>query len=501
MKSEDLYNAVTELRDDQVQAGEKKLRRGRAGDFRRVGAIAAVLAVVILTGVLAGPWLGSVLRGNPEQTGTAPTESTNASTANLNKFSLARASYPKMAPYPDAIGIEYGDYQYSVKFRTWKAEVEALHGNTNYSADLSDYLRTAVPSLLSGAGEENRIVSPLNLYVGLAMLAETTAGESREELLTLLNATDLDTLRTRAKALWQDNYWDDVQTTELLAASLWLRDDWNYNQETVNRLAQEYYGSVFSGSMGSEDYNTALQDWMNEQTRGLLHDGIGGAKMEPETVLSLVTTAYFQAEWFSEFNKTETGTFHGPRGDEACTFMCSEESGMSVCMGNGFLAGKKELKGSGSVFFVLPDQGLAPEDLLHREDFLDFLTVDLTDPERSRCETTTLHLTMPKFDVSSQLCLNEKLKELGVQKVFDEAKANFSPLSSDANNIALSKVSHGVRLSMDEKGVTGAAFTRDDYYLSAAEDTYLTLDRPFLFVVTNNEGLPIFVGIVNNPNA
>ena len=241
MKSEDLYNAVTELRDDQVQAGEKKLRRGRAGDFRRVGAIAAALAVVILMGVLAGPWLGSVLRGNPAQTGTAPTESTNASTANLNKFSLARASYPKMAPYPDAIGIEYGDYQYSVKFRTWKAEVEALHGNTNYSADLSDYLRTAVPSLLSGAGEENRIVSPLNLYVGLAMLAETTAGESREELLTLLNATDLDTLRTRAKALWQDNYWDDVQTTELLAASLWLRDDWNYNQETVNRLAHELF--------------------------------------------------------------------------------------------------------------------------------------------------------------------------------------------------------------------------------------------------------------------
>ena len=62
MKSEDIYNAVTELRDDQVRAGERKLRRTRTPYFRRIGALAAVLAVVILAGVVAGPWLGAALR-------------------------------------------------------------------------------------------------------------------------------------------------------------------------------------------------------------------------------------------------------------------------------------------------------------------------------------------------------------------------------------------------------------------------------------------------------
>ena len=31
MKSDDIYNAVTDLRDDQIQAGEQKLRPARLG--------------------------------------------------------------------------------------------------------------------------------------------------------------------------------------------------------------------------------------------------------------------------------------------------------------------------------------------------------------------------------------------------------------------------------------------------------------------------------------
>ena len=39
--------------------------------------------------------------------------------------------------------------------------------------------------ILSGAGTENRVVFPLNLYVGLALLAECLAGETQAEILAL----------------------------------------------------------------------------------------------------------------------------------------------------------------------------------------------------------------------------------------------------------------------------------------------------------------------------
>ena len=51
MKPDDLYNAVTDLRDEQILEGEKRLRPKRTAYARRLGAIAAMLAVLLLASV------------------------------------------------------------------------------------------------------------------------------------------------------------------------------------------------------------------------------------------------------------------------------------------------------------------------------------------------------------------------------------------------------------------------------------------------------------------
>ena len=42
--------------------------------------------------------------------------------------------------------------------------------------------------------------------------------------------------------------------------------------ETLETLAEYYYASSYSGTMGSMEYNKMLQDWLNEQTGGLLKE-------------------------------------------------------------------------------------------------------------------------------------------------------------------------------------------------------------------------------------
>lgn len=524
MKSEDLYNAVTELRDDQVQAGEKKLRRGRAGDFRRVGAIAAVLAVVILMGVLAGPWLGAVLRGNPAQTEAAPTDSgsaqlahtdakptnadpsntepTNAGKADPNAFSLARASYPKMEPYP----LDDPWHENDAAWDAWWKCYKQTHPDAGYTQGMSDYLRTAVPTLLSGTGAENRVVSPLNVYMALAMLAETTAGESRDELLALLHVPDLETLRTQARTLWLANYCDDGRLTELLANSLWLRDGTVYNDETVQRLAGDYYASVYSGPMGEEAYNDTLRAWMNEQTQNLLADQIREINMSEDTVAALVSTLYYKASWVGGFSQVEKKLFfHGPDGDQSIVFMRRVMEDETLYTGEGFQAAGAKLDGGGEMYFLLPDEGVSPEQLLENANALNFLL-----SEQGRGSTdgreVELTLTVPEFDVSARLDLIGMLQEMGVSAIFDADRSDFSPLTTDVKNpITVSKAQHGARVVVDENGVLGVAYTiiepTEAIEPEEPERVELTLDRPFLFAVTNNEGLPIFVGIVNNPNA
>ena len=129
--------------------------------------------------------------------------------------------------------------------------------------------------------------------------------------------------RERANALWRDNYRDDGTVTAILGNSLWLRDDFTYSKKTLNTLAKDYYASSFSGEMGSEEYNQALRDWINQQTNGLLAEQAEGLEMDARTALALASTIYFKAAWDDEFSKenTETDAFHAPGRDVDAEFM------------------------------------------------------------------------------------------------------------------------------------------------------------------------------------
>ena len=63
----------------------------------------------------------------------------------------------------------------------------------------------------------------------------------------------------------------------------------------------------------------------------------------------------------------------------------------------------------------------------------------------------------------------------------------------------MSKAEHAANLSIDEEGVTGAAYT--DIGLCGAgmppeEVVDFVLDRPFLFLVTSRDGSILFAGSV-----
>jgi serpin B len=105
---------------------------------------------------------------------------------------------------------------------------------------------------------------------------------------------------------------------------------------------------------------------------------------------------------------------------------------------------------------------------------------------------------MPKFSVSSEIDLIEGLKQLGVTDCFDPSSADFSPLM-DETDLFIGKMQHGAHVEIDEKGVVGAAVTMTLYFGTAAplETIEFTLDRPFIFVVESDDGMPLFVGIIN----
>jgi len=97
--------------------------------------------------------------------------------------------------------------------------------------------------------------------------------------------------------------------------------------------------------------------------------------------------------------------------------------------------------------------------------------------------------------------LKKDLMNLGITDIFDPETADFSPMTDDTAAY-LSQAKHAVRVAVDEEGVTAAAYTVMMTAGACAppeEEVDFILNRPFIFAITGTDGLPLFVGIVHQP--
>ncbi len=483
MKPEELFDAIGMAEDDMIeQAKEIKSTKKFFQKKSFYGAIAAMLIVALGVGIL---WKVK----EPESL--------------LKAYAMAEAVYPTMNPMPSEEDYyESNDWEaFDAEYEKWSADKETQRNYYDETIDLTSFYKKSMQEFLSDAGNENRVYSPLNLYMALAMLAETTDGESRSQILSLLGTKDIEQLRKDVVSLWNSNYSDDGSYTCVLANSLWLNEEVDIRKDTVKRLANNYYASTYSGNPSEEAYNQALRDWLNEQTGGLLKEMIDNISMDAETVLALASTVYFKASWSDEFSdyRTEQDVFYSPAGELTCDFM-NQSNSNTYYWGEHFSAVKKgfrNYRGVSSMWFVLPDEGVSPEELLTDEETLEFL---FGNKVWENSTFLTVNLSVPKFDAESQIELADGLKKLGVTDVFNPVKSDFTPITE--GTIIVTAATHGARVMIDEEGCTAAAFTfmaEGGASMPPEEEVDFVCNRPFLFVITSETGHPLFIGIVNTP--
>ena len=412
------------------------------------------------------------------------------------------AQYPNEAKYIGSNG-NFNSQKYDEHWDAWWESYQEKTADMIDPAAMTHWFTAGISALMQDAGKENRVCSPLNVYMALSMLAAVTDGETRQQILDALGAESLELLQKQTAQLWTENSWDDGLVTSTLTNSIWLRDGYSYNDETLKKLGEDYYASAFSGEMGSDAYNNMLRDWLNAHTGNLLTEQANGLKLDPNTVIALVSTIYYRALWSDSFydGATTQDVFHAPDSDVTAEFLHSSEYN-TVYYGDGFSALGLSLQNSGRMWLLKPDEGTDAAALLQNEDALGFL---LANGEWSQTQSATVNLSLPKFDVSSDLDLLDALAQLGMPDVLDGTKADFTPLTTaNEDGIALTQAKHAARVKIDEDGCEAAAYTvlapTETAIMLPEEEIDFTLDEPFVFAITGIDGLPLFVGLVNQPD-
>lgn len=393
-----------------------------------------------------------------------------------NKLSpAAEPSWPKAVSFEDFEGARAVRTQYPLSD-------ELRSGVSAFSA------RSA--SLALGSTEENALFSPVSLWFALALCADSADGKTRSALLDVLGLAE--DAGQCAKILYNNLYMKNKIGELKLSTSLWVNRDFSVNQSFLDHAAEDFYAHSYLCDFSDPATGKAMGDWLDEATGGLL----GGRSLEtdPMTLMTLFSTIYYSDQWGDEFHKENntTGDFHNADGSVSRTeYMNRTYGSHGWKYGDNWLSTTLGLKNCGGMYLILPDEGVTPGELLADPDTL--AEILSGEAQGGRGEVV---IQVPKFEVSDSLDLKPVLEGLGADIVFDYEKADFSNLSESA--LGISAIKQEATLSIDEKGVTAAAFTQIDYCGAAPPDgrAELILDRPFLFAVVSN-GIPLFVGAVN----
>lgn len=470
MKKEKLAEALNEISDKHIAeaASAKKKKKG----LRRLGLIAAILAVVLLAKNIEIPLA-------------------------VTAKAVSEAPAPRLDKRPD-----FDDYasreQWLRELDAWTATRDARDQTVDQAIDaMMPFLRQSCEAFL--AGEENTLYSPINAYIGLAMTAELASNRSRQQLLDALGAADIKALREYTSALWEDSYQDDGNEICTLANSLWLDNTLGYTQKVMDDLAYHYYTDIYQRDLDKPRASRDIGNWLANNTGGFLKGDSIRVQLPEEPILALYSTIYFQAKWHDEFNagNNTEDIFHGTAGDTTCTFMNAKLRQMHYYWGNSFGAVALSLKNGSRMWLILPDEDKTVADVLQEGEYWDAVTAPYEGWENTKY--MKVNLSVPKFDISARADLKEGLQDMGITDIFSFDTADFSEaLDGPA---CITGANQSVRVAIDEKGVTAAAYIELPAAGAAAppeEIIDFILDRPFLFLITS-DGIPLFAGAVNQP--
>ena len=353
--------------------------------------------------------------------------------------------------------------------------------------------------LLSDGGEDNAVMSPVNIFMAAAMLAEISGGETRQEILDTLGVPDLDELREQAAKLWGLCYLDDGAEKLLLGSSVWLDDSLTYQEESIKRLAASYYASVFRGEMGSEAYSELFRAWLDEMTGYFLKEQLSSQSLEPGIQFMLAATVFLKTQWMQKFNEnlTKPAVFHAPAGDETVPFMNQAEAARVCFRGENYRMVRLDTR-QGRIWFFLPDEDGSVASMMETESFRNWLAhTDQDTVPGITPEAVGVNLSVPKLDIDASQDLTDSLMTLGIRRCLDPGQADLSPFL-DLPGVCLSSAKQCSRVMIDENGVIAASAVAMSGAAAPPEKVIdLVLDRPFFLLITGPESVPLFAAVVN----
>jgi serine protease inhibitor len=361
------------------------------------------------------------------------------------------------------------------------------------SAAVNDMGIKMAVDLSSRRRQQNVFISPLSIFMALAMTESGAGGTTRDAMRQALavpqNLTD-NQLRGSASALMK--VLQAERGAELsIANGLWSDRSLPMSAEFVKRCRDSYQADATTLDFQQPSAAAEIEKWVKEKTHGKISNLVSPDQLSSMRAL-LTNAVYFHGKWSYQFPKNETRTesFHlAAGGGKKVQMMHNPSIPGAYRKGNGFEAAALDYRSSHiRLYAILPSQGSSPEQVLAKISIQQL---------RSPTGEIDLDLRLPRFTLDYKEDLADALSRTGMAAAF-QSGADFSPMGSPG--FFLGGILHKTRLEVDEEGTTAAAATGVAVLASVPRVKTLVFNRPFALLLCDTQtNAVLFAGVVYEP--
>ncbi|MCC8196624.1 MAG: hypothetical protein LIO49_07500 [Ruminococcus sp.] len=342
---------------------------------------------------------------------------------------------------------------------------------------------------------ENSVFSPLSAYYALGMLSLGATDESAEELQGLLGMTAEEAAAWCSEIMQEYAALSEDSTTVLSVSNGVFIDDRmelsDGSDVALTNLEKYYEAECKTMRLSTDAAREYINSWISDSTDGLIPEFFS-ENLDDETMMVLVNALLLDAEWERQFDFFEsywTTDFTTSSGEVVQAEYLGTERNYDYIKYDG-VTGIIMDYADGRLKYValMPDDG----DI---DGFVSNLTAERFNEILDNSQYGLCNMHIPRYKIEAEMELDDALSALGLSKVYSGGFDNFG------EGIFLSKTIQKAVIEVDVWGTKAAAVTAE--ILEGAAITYpevIMFDQSFFYAVYDSEtGIPLFMGVVDNP--
>ncbi|XP_030634642.1 glia-derived nexin [Chanos chanos] len=370
------------------------------------------------------------------------------------------------------------------------------YGERGSDLGLQVFLRVAQEK-----ANENVVLSPHGVASILGMLLPGTHGETKRQILSGLRYKKngpYKMLKKLHKTLTSKSNADIVTIANSLFPQLGFSMKEDFLSTNRENFMCETYPTDYSNPQHAAH---AINEWVRNNTKGHIPSLVQADMLDPAlTRLVAVNAIYFKGLWKSRFQpqNTKPRTFTPADGKPYKVPTMSQLSVFNIGLAStpeGLKYKVIELPYNGnsmSMLIALPSEETTP-----LANILPHISTATVQSWSKLLHQRKIRLLLPKFTIEAEVDLKGPLGRMGITHIFNESQADFRHMSTEP--VYVSKALQKAKIEVNEDGTKAAAATTA-IMLARSSPPWVTVDRPFLFLIRHSPtGTILFVGQINKP--